>query len=384
MIEQDFKLGILGGGQLGKMLIQAASKWDIKTYVLDPDSECSSRSICNYFEKGSFKDYQTVYDFGKKVDLITFEIEHVNTDALKQLEKEGKKIYPQPNALDIIKDKGLQKEFYKKHNIPTSKFKLFSSKQEIISAIEDKVIQLPFVQKSRTDGYDGKGVQTVKNTQDFQLIFDTPSLIEELVAIEKELAVVVSRNKNGNVKTFPIVEMEFSEDANLVEQLICPSAVSKSIAKEASDIAEKIITHLKMVGNLAVEFFLDKNGEILVNEVAPRPHNSGHHTIERTITSQFEQHLRAILNLPLGSTKLISPSVMINILGHPSHNGIASYTNIDACLDVEGVNIHIYGKKITKPYRKMGHVTITDDNIEKAKSKANFIKNQLTVISNEK
>ena len=384
MIEQDFKLGILGGGQLGKMLIQAASRWDIKTYVLDPDSECSSRSICDYFEKGSFKDYQTVYNFGNKVDLITFEIEHVNTDALKQLENEGKKIFPQPNALEIIKDKGLQKEFYKNHNIPTSNFKLFSSKKELVSAIEEKIIQLPFVQKARTDGYDGKGVQTIKRAEDLQLIFDTPSIVEEMVSIEKELAVVVSRNENGNVKTFPIVEMEFSEDANLVEQLICPSNVSEIIANKASDIAEKIITHLEMVGNLAVEFFLNKNGEILVNEVAPRPHNSGHHTIEGNITSQFEQHLRAILNLPLGSTKLISPSVMINILGHPLHQGIASYTNIDACLDLEGVNIHIYGKKITKPYRKMGHVTIMDDSLEQAKSKANFIKNQLTVISNEK
>tara|TARA_B100001287_G_scaffold271755_1_gene272494 strand:+ start:544 stop:1698 length:1155 start_codon:yes stop_codon:yes gene_type:complete len=384
MIEQDFKLGILGGGQLGKMLIQAASRWDIKTYVLDPDSECSSRSICDYFEKGSFKDYQTVYNFGNKVDLITFEIEHVNTDALKQLENEGKKIFPQPNALEIIKDKGLQKEFYKNHNIPTSNFKLFSSKKELVSAIEEKIIQLPFVQKARTDGYDGKGVQTIKRAEDLQLIFDTPSIVEEMVSIEKELAVVVSRNENGNVKTFPIVEMEFSEDANLVEQLICPSNVSEIIANKASDIAEKIITRLEMVGNLAVEFFLNKNGEILVNEVAPRPHNSGHHTIEGNITSQFEQHLRAILNLPLGSTKLISPSVMINILGHPLHQGIASYTNIDACLDLEGVNIHIYGKKITKPYRKMGHVTIMDDSLEQAKSKANFIKNQLTVISNEK
>ncbi len=384
MIEQDFKLGILGGGQLGKMLIQAASRWDIKTYVLDPDSECSSRSICDYFEKGSFKDFQTVYNFGNKVDLITFEIEHVNTDALKQLENEGKKIFPQPNALEIIKDKGLQKEFYKNHNIPTSNFKLFSSKKEVVSAIEEKIIQLPFVQKARTDGYDGKGVQTIKRAEDLQLIFDTPSIVEEMVSIEKELAVVVSRNENGNVKTFPIVEMEFSEDANLVEQLICPSNVSEIIANKASDIAEKIITHLEMVGNLAVEFFLNKNGEILVNEVAPRPHNSGHHTIEGNITSQFEQHLRAILNLPLGSTKLISPSVMINILGHPLHQGIASYTNIDACLDLEGVNIHIYGKKITKPYRKMGHVTIMDDSLEQAKSKANFIKNQLTVISNEK
>jgi 5-(carboxyamino)imidazole ribonucleotide synthase len=384
MIKPNFKLGILGGGQLGKMLIQAASKWDIKTYVLDPDINCSSAPICNYFEKGSFKDYQTVYNFGKKVDIITIEIEHVNTAALKQLEKEGKKIYPQSDALDIIKDKGLQKQFYYKHKIPTSKFKLYSSRNDILSALSNKEIKLPFVQKSRTDGYDGKGVQTVKSNADLNLIFDTPSIVEELITIEKELAVIVSRNNHGEVKTFPIVEMEFSADANLVEKLICPSFVEKNIAKQAYNIAESIINHLEMVGNLAVEFFLTSNNKVLVNEVAPRPHNSGHHTIEGNITSQFEQHLRAILNLPLGSTKIISPSVMINILGHSDYTGEAIYTNVDSCLEIEGVHIHIYGKKTTKPFRKMGHATIMDETIEKAKTKANFIKNNLTVISDEK
>ncbi len=384
MIKQNIKLGILGGGQLGKMLIQSASKWNLETYVLDPDNECSARNICNYFEQGSFKDYQTVYDFCKKVDLITFEIEHVNTEALAKIEKEGKLIYPQPHALDIIKDKGLQKEFYKKNKIPTSHFNLYNSKEEILSAIDNKTIQLPFVQKSRTEGYDGKGVQTVKNKHDLPEIFDCPSLIEEMIPIEKELAIIVSRNKKGEIKSFPIVEMEFSDDANLVEKLICPSIISDEKSTEIEEIAKKIINDLEMVGNLAVEFFLSTENQVLVNEVAPRPHNSGHHTIESNLTSQFEQHLRAILNLPLGSTKMISPSVMINLLGHSKYNGEAIYTNIDDCLSIEGVHLHIYGKKITKPFRKMGHATIVDSNIDKAKTKANFVKNKLKVISNEK
>ena len=384
MLKSNYKLGILGGGQLGKMLIQAASKWDLQTYVLDPDINCSSASLCTSFEQGSFKDFDTVYNFGKKVDLITFEIEHVNTEALKKLENEGKLVYPQPFALDIIKDKGLQKEFYKEHGIPTSKFQLFSSKKEIIDAITKNVIQLPFVQKSREEGYDGKGVLTVKEEKDLDLLFDTPSLIEELVPIEKELAVIVSRNPDNDTITFPTVEMEFSSDANLVEQLICPSKISEDQDGKTRDIAVAIIQKLNMVGNLAVEFFLTKTGDILVNEVAPRPHNSGHHTIESTYTSQFEQHLRAITTLPLGSTKLISPSVMINILGHPDYEGDAIYTNVDTCLKLEGVYIHVYGKKVTKPYRKMGHVTIMDNTIEKAKTKANIVKNKLTVISNEK
>ena len=384
MLKPNFKLGILGGGQLGKMLIQAASKWDIKTYVLDPDKNCSSSVICNYFEEGSFKDYDTVYNFGKKVDILTFEIEHVNTDALKDLEKEGKIVYPQPNALEIIKDKGLQKEFYRENNIPTSKYHLFQSNKEILSALNKNKLTLPFVQKSRTEGYDGKGVQTVKNEGDLTYLFNTPSLIEELVSIEKELAVIVSRNSDGESICFPTVEMEFSSDANLVEQLICPTTITPEIDARAKQIAIDIINKLKMVGNLAVEFFLTKDGDLLVNEVAPRPHNSGHHTIEGNCTSQFEQHIRAISNLPLGSTKLISPSVMINLLGHQDYNGEAVYTNINNCLAIDGVHIHIYGKRITKPFRKMGHVTIMDDSIEKAKTKANFVKNNLTVISNEK
>ena len=382
-ISSSFKLGILGGGQLGKMLIQAASKWDINIIVLDPDKQCSCATLCHEFHHGSFKDYDTVYNFGKKVDLLTFEIEHINIDAIKDLELKGLKVFPQSSALTIIQDKGLQKQFYQSHQFPTSSFQLFNNKEEILTAISNNTISLPFIQKSRKEGYDGKGVILIKNENDLSKLFDVPSLIEEYIAIDKEIAVIASRNENGQIITFPTVEMEFSEEANLVEQLICPSSIPNEIDNKAQKLAMDIIEQLGMVGNLAVEFFISKEGEILVNEVAPRPHNSGHHTIEANLTSQFEQHLRAILNFPLGSTKLVSPSVMINLLGEPNHKGNVVYSNIEKCLAKEGVNIHIYGKKTTKPFRKMGHVTITDDNIDKAKEKANFVKNNLTVISYE-
>ena len=382
-ISSSFKLGILGGGQLGKMLIQAASKWDINIIVLDPDEHCSCATLCHEFHHGSFKDYDTVYNFGKKVDLLTFEIEHINIDAIKDLELEGLKVFPQSSALTIIQDKGLQKQFYQSHQFPTSSFQLFNNKEEILTAISNNTISHPFIQKSRKEGYDGKGVILIKNENDFSKLFDVPSLIEEYIAIDKEIAVIASRNENGQIINFPTVEMKFSEEANLVEQLICPSSIPNEIDNKAQKLAMDIIEQLGMVGNLAVEFFISKEGEILVNEVAPRPHNSGHHTIEANLTSQFEQHLRAILNFPLGSTKLVSPSVMINLLGEPNHKGNVVYSNIEKCLAKEGVNIHIYGKKTTKPFRKMGHVTITDDNIDKAKEKANFVKNNLTVISYE-
>ncbi len=382
-ISSDFKLGILGGGQLGKMMIQAASKWDIEIHVLDPDKNCSCATICHTFHQGSFKDYHTVYEFGKKVDLLTFEIEHISIEALQSLENEGLKIFPQPSALHIIQDKGLQKQFYTKHHIPTSNFHLFKNKQDLINAIEANTIQFPFIQKSRKDGYDGKGVVYIKNEKSLSSLFDVPSIVEDFVEIEKEIAVIVSRNEQGETKTFPTVEMEFSREANLVEQLVCPSEISESIDKTAKNLAIQIIENLNMVGNLAVEFFLSKEGQLLVNEVAPRPHNSGHQTIEANITSQFEQHLRAILNFPLGSTKLLLPSVMLNILGDPNYTGKVIYENFESCLSREGIYMHIYGKKITKPYRKMGHVTIIDETLEKAKEKANFVKDKLKVISND-
>jgi len=382
-ISSDFKLGILGGGQLGKMMIQAASKWDIEIHVLDPDENCSCSALCHQFHHGSFKNYIDVLEFGRKVDVLTFEIEHINIEALKVLEKDGIKTYPQPEALEIIQDKGLQKQFYVRHDIPTSDFYLFKNKKEVINAIQDNIIHYPFIQKSRKDGYDGKGVTFIKDDHNLNSLFDVPSMVEEFIEIEKEIAVIVSRNENGETETFPIVEMEFSSEANLVEQLICPSDIRRNLDHKAKELAISIIENLNMVGNLAVEFFISKNGQLLVNEVAPRPHNSGHQTIEANITSQFEQHLRAILNYPLGSTKLLSPSVMLNILGEPNYTGKVFYENFESCLSKEGVYIHIYGKKITKPFRKMGHVTIVDETMEKAKEKAKFVKETLKVISND-
>ena len=380
-ISSNFKLGIIGGGQLGKMLVQAASKWDIKTYILDPDENCSAASLCTKFIKGSFRTYEDVYQFAQQVDLVTFEIEHVNIEALKRLKEEGKTIHPDPNALTIIQDKGLQKQFYASHNLPTAKFQLYQSKAEIIAAIEEKKITLPFVQKSRKEGYDGRGVIVINSEKEIEKIFDTPSIVEETIAIEKELAVIVAKNTKNEISSFSVVEMGFNSEANLLEDLICPAAISKQIEEEAIALSKKVIKKLDMVGILAVELFLTKAEKLLINEVAPRPHNSGHHTIESAFTSQFEQHLRAILGFPLGSTKIIMPAIMLNLLGEPNYTGDAIYKGFEESIAIEGVYVHIYGKTSTKPYRKMGHVTIIEETIEKAKVKAEIIKTQLKIIA---
>lgn len=376
-ISSDFKLGIIGGGQLGKMLIQAASRWDITTYVLDPDENCSAANLCTKYVKGSFKNYDDVYQFAQEVDLVTFEIEHVNIEALNQLAKEGKIVHPSAKALTIIQDKGLQKEFYMQNNFPTAVFKLYQTKEEVLKAITSNEIAYPFVQKSRKEGYDGRGVVVIKSAAENDKILDVASVIEEAINIEKELAVIVARNNKNEITSFPTVEMEFSAEANLVEQLICPSAISEEVEQKAQQLAKSIIAALDMTGILAVELFLTKTGEVIVNEVAPRPHNSGHHTIESCYTSQFEQHLRAILDFPLGSTKLIQPSVMLNILGEADAMGKITYEGIAECMQMEGVNLHIYGKKDVKPFRKMGHVTIFAENIETAKAKAAQVKKVL-------
>lgn len=376
-ISSDFKLGIIGGGQLGKMLIQAASRWDITTYVLDPDENCSAANLCTKYFKGSFKNYDDVYQFAQEVDLVTFEIEHVNIDALNQLTKEGKIVHPSSKALAIIQDKGLQKEFYAQHNFPTAAFKLYQTKEEVLTAISANEITYPFVQKSRKEGYDGRGVVVIKSAAENDKIFDTPSVIEVAINIEKELAVIVARNNKNEITSFPTVEMEFSAEANLVEQLVCPSAISKEVEEKAQQLAKSIIAALDMVGILAVELFLTKTGEVIVNEVAPRPHNSGHHTIESCYTSQFEQHLRAILDFPLGSTNLIQPSIMLNILGEADASGRITYEGVNECMSMEGVNLHIYGKRDVKPFRKMGHVTILGENLETARTKAAQVKKVL-------
>lgn len=377
----DFKIGILGGGQLGKMLGLAAANWDVKIWMLDKSKSFPGGNTCSHFVEGDFKNYDDVYNFGQQVDVLTIEIEHVNTDALLQLEKEGKTIHPSPSKLNIIKDKGLQKQFYYEHKLPTSPFRLFSGKEEILDAIEANKLRFPFVQKSRLAGYDGKGVAVIRSENDLSKILAAPSVLEPLVDIDKELAVVVARNERGEVQAFPPVEMEFHPTANLVEFLICPAQISEEISQKAIDVSMKVMETFGVCGLLAVELFLTKSGEILINEVAPRPHNSGHHTIDSCYTSQFQQHLRAIMNLPLGSTKMKTPSVMVNILGADNHTGHAYYDGLSEAMNIEGANLHLYGKELTKPFRKMGHATIVADSLEKAKSNARKLKEKLRVIS---
>ncbi|AOM80387.1 5-(carboxyamino)imidazole ribonucleotide synthase [Pedobacter steynii] len=373
----DLKLGILGGGQLGRMLIQEAINYNLTTLILDPDTDAPCKHLANYFECGSITDFDTVYNFGKKADIITIEIEKVNIEALEQLEKEGKHVYPQSRVIRLIQDKGVQKQFFKENNIPTAPFQLVNTKEDM----RNSHFPFPYILKQRKDGYDGKGVMKINNLADIENAFDAPCLIEQLVDFEKEVAVIVSRNPNGDVKTFPMVEMEFNAEANLVEFLISPSTYPASIQHKAETIAKNIASSLNITGLLAVEMFITKNGDILVNELAPRPHNSGHHTIEGNYVSQFDQHLRAIFNLPLGDTRTINNAVMINLLGEKNHNGVAKYQGLEKIMAIEGVYIHLYGKKYTKPFRKMGHVTIVDQNREKAIEKANYIKDTLKVIS---
>jgi 5-(carboxyamino)imidazole ribonucleotide synthase len=381
LVTSNLKLGIIAGGQLGKMLIQEASKWDIVTYVLDQDEDCPAGSIASHYVKGSNLDFHSVYQFGKMVDVLTFEMENVNIEALKKLKSEGHRIVPDPEILELIQDKGLQKEFYSKHRIPTSPFKIYESEIAILGAIEQGEINFPFVQKLRKGGYDGRGVAVINSKSDLIKILSGPSVIEEKVEIVKEVSAIVARNRKGQINCYPVVEMLFDPKANLVDKLICPSSITVEQSEKAVNFASEIIELLNMEGLLAVEFFIDSKGNVIVNEVAPRPHNSGHHTIESIITSQFEQHLRAILNLPLGSTKLKLPSVMINVLGAEGYEGPVIYEGLTESMAIDGVKIHLYGKKITKPYRKMGHVTVLSSSLECALKKAETVKQLIRVKS---
>jgi 5-(carboxyamino)imidazole ribonucleotide synthase len=373
----DLKLGILGGGQLGRMLIQQAINYNVTVKVLDPDREAPCRKLCDEFIVGSLGDYESVYNFGKKVDMITIEIEKVNVEALEQLEREGVLVYPQPRIIRLIQDKGLQKQFFKENDIPTADFQVISSADQL----KQSHIPFPYIQKLRRDGYDGKGVYKVVDESYLDKAFKEPSIIERLVDFEKEIAVIVARNENGEVKAFPMVEMEFNPEANLVEFLIAPSTLPFEVHQEAEQIAKRIAETLKIVGILAVEMFLDKSGRILVNELAPRPHNSGHQSIEGNVVSQFEQHLRAIFNQPMGDTACLNNAIMVNILGEPGHEGPAVYQGIEKILKLAGVYVHLYGKALTKPFRKMGHVTIVDADREKAIEKARFVQETLKVVS---
>jgi len=373
----DFKLGILGGGQLGRMFIQDAINFDVRVYIMDESEVSPSRELANHFTFGCITDYNDVYKFGKDKDVLTIEIENVNVQALYQLEKEGVKVFPQPSVIEMIQDKGIQKQFYLKNGIATAPFYLIENRNEISSYITE----MPFMQKMRVGGYDGKGVTALKSEDDILTSFDAPSILEKFVDFEKELSVIVARNENGEVTSFPVVEQEFNTEANLIEFLISPANVSKKVEEEARAIAEKIINKLEMVGLLAVELFLTKEGEVLVNEIAPRPHNSGHQTIEGNVTSQFEQHLRSVLNMPLGNTDIVEASVMLNLLGEKGYTGKVFYKGLMEILKMKGVKPHIYGKAITKPFRKMGHVTIVDKSLEKAKQTAQDVKKVLKVIS---
>ncbi len=368
------KLGILGGGQLGRMLIQETINLDIIVHVLDPDQNAPCRDIAHGFVNGSFKDYNTVLEFGKGMDVLTIEIEHVNVDALDELEKQGVKVYPQPSVIRLIQDKGAQKEFYCEHGIPFSDYRLIGENE-----VENHTDFFPVFQKLRKGGYDGKGVQPLKSVDDLSKAFMEPSVLEKAVELEKELSVIVARNASGEVKTFPTVELEFNPIANLVEFLFSPANVSDEVEKTSQELARKVAEKLEIVGLLAVELFLDKEGNVLVNEIAPRPHNSGHQSIEGNYTSQFMQHVRAILNISLGNTEIVKPSVMVNVLGEDGFTGEAQYEGLTDVLALKGVNVHLYGKRLTKPFRKMGHVTVIGETLEEAKSTAKKVQQTLKV-----
>lgn len=380
----DFKLAILGGGQLGKMMLYETRKYDIDTLVLDPSAEAPCRISCNYFEQGDLMDYATVLNFGRKADVITFEIEGVNVEALKQLESEGKKTFPSAATLEKIQNKAVQKNFYKEKTIPTADFAVFKNLSDLKIAVQKNEVEIPFVWKSATGGYDGKGVSVIKNEEDLNGLSDGECIAESLVPFKNELAVIVARTPSGEVRTYPVVEMEFHPTANQVEYVICPARIEEKVAEKARAVAKQVSEAFEHVGLLAVEMFQTEEDDILVNEVAPRPHNSGHYSIEASYTNQFEQHIRAILDLPLGNTDSKVGGIMVNLVGDPDHEGEVVYENIEKIMEMDGVTPHIYGKKITRPFRKMGHVTIVDKDISKARKVAEEVKKSIKVIAKNK
>lgn len=377
---ENFKVGVLGAGQLGKMLAQIAPNYDVKIYAMDSSEKAPAAQLVHNFTLGDIKNFDEVYNFGKDKDVLTVEIEHVNTEALKKLEKEGVKVYPKPDNLKLIQDKGLQKEFYQKIDVPTAPFRLITSKEELNNHSDF----LPFFQKLRKGGYDGKGVFNVQSENDFEDALEGISLLEKYVDFEIELSLIVARNENQEVVFYPLVACEFNKNLNLVEFLYSPADVSQELSKKAQEIGKKIVEGLDFIGILAIELFLTKDGELLVNEIAPRTHNSGHHTIEANYTSQFEQHLRAICNFPLGNTELRSAGVMINLIGEEGYLGVPFYEGLEKVMKMKGVYPHIYGKNLTKPGRKMGHITVINKNLNQAKSKAREIQQILKVKSQPK
>ena len=379
MLGKNKTLGILGGGQLGKMVLDVSNRWGLKVYVLDSNIECPSSKLCSKFFVGDLMDYDTVVQFGKNVDLITIEIENVNVEALKFLESKGKKVFPQPRVIEIIQDKSKQKEFYIDNEIPTSSFRSCNGIEELKSLISKGEISYPFIWKASKMGYDGYGVNKISDNKSLEKLSDCHCIVEELISIKKELSVMVGLRESGEILNYPVVEMEFNKDSNQVEYILSPAQISQELKIKAEKLACNIAEKFKICGIIAVEMFLTNQDEILVNEVAPRPHNSYHFSIEGSYTSQFEQFLRAILDLPLGSTKILQNSVMVNLVGEKNSKGIVEYKNFDQIIGIEGVNPHIYGKLETKPNRKMGHITIINEDIEIAKTIAKEIKETIII-----
>ncbi|MBE0646050.1 MAG: 5-(carboxyamino)imidazole ribonucleotide synthase [Bacteroidetes bacterium] len=381
LVTSDFRLGIIAGGQLGKMLVLAASNWDVNTYVLDDDAHCPAAPACTRFVQGSRHSFDDVVAFGRMVDMITFEIEDVNIDALRALKAEGRRIVPDPETLAVIQDKGRQKDFYAAHGIPTAPYSLYESSADIRRAVAEGRLVPPFVQKLRLGGYDGKGVAVIESADQLAALLEGPSVVEQRIDIAKEISIIAARNARGEVRCFPAVEMVFDARANLVDRLFCPAGIPDHLQADAVRLATELVTALDLSGLLAVEMFVDTAGALWVNEVAPRAHNSGHHSIESVITSQFEQQLRAIFNFPLGSTRLKMPAVMVNLLGEPDCSGAVRYEGMTECMGVDGVKIHLYGKTHTRPFRKMGHVTVMAPTLEEAMEKASVVKQTLKVRS---
>ena len=367
------RIGILGGGQLGRMLLQAAANYPVSTFLLENDPECPAAHLCHHFTKGDIRDYDTVYNFGVGLDALTIEIENVNVDALLELEKQGIEIYPRPSVLKTIKNKILQKEFYKQHNIPTSEFIITNSRSELAGAAGF----FPAVHKSGEGGYDGRGVRIINSEKDAESGFDTPSVLEKLVKIDKEIAQMIAVNAKGETALYPPVEMLFDPDLNLLDYQLCPAELDIKTIWKIEAIALSVVRNFQSPGIFAVEMFVDKNKDVFVNETAPRVHNSGHHTIEAHYCSQFDMLWRIMLGYPLGNTDAILPSIMVNIIGAEGFTGPVNYEGLDEVLKIDNAFVHLYGKKHTKPGRKMGHVTILSNEKQDLLHKSNRVKRTL-------
>ena len=369
------KTGILGGGQLGRMLLQAAANYPVETFVLENDPHCPAAHLCHHFVRGDIKDFEAVYNFGKGLDSLTIEIENVNVEALEKLEAEGVRIYPRPLVLRIIKNKIFQKQFYSDHQIPTAEFKIIQNKTEIA----EYEYLLPAVNKLAEGGYDGRGVQVLQTSADISKVFSAPGVLEKLVDIKKEISQLVAINGKGEHALFPPVEMLFDPVLNQLDHQICPADLDEKTLWKVEAIALSVARNFKSPGLFAIEMFIDKNGDVIVNETAPRVHNSGHHTIEAHYSSQFDMLWRIMLNYPLGNTQAILPSVMVNLVGAEGHNGLAQYEGLEEIMKIDNAFIHIYGKKETRPGRKMGHVTIVSREKQELLHQAMKVKRVLKV-----